>query len=271
MTDWMHLLREQRNALHLSRNELALRTGVSSETVKAYELGRRTPSQSMLVKLLDEMRVDRVIRNKILAGAGFAPDGADLAPGRDQSYWYTLDEATTDIAHRPWPAHLNSEMIEVLAANELMQRVWNVDMETEFTGPHERNMLTVASRPRFADRILNWEEMVTTGIAVMKGHHRGAETAPEGSSPYFVSVMQHFLQGDARYISRFIDLWQSTEPQYPKIPWSYPVVWDHLEVGILRFDVIVTTANDIDGFTFCDWMPLDSSTWERLEALRRVD
>lgn len=265
MAEWAELLRASRTAIGLSRKSLAQRAGVSPQTVKAYELGLRRPSRSLLTSLLDELRVDRGVRGTILEGAGFSSDSPELGP--DGEYWYALDDAKKVIDARPWPAHINSELVEVLHANRLMQKVWDVNLATDFTGPLERNMFLFASTPRFSDRITNWDEMLSVGIGVLKGHHRGAETEPEGTSAYFSAVMERFLAGDPAYVQRFIGLWENVEPQLPKISYSYPVIWQHLSVGTLRFETVVTTANDIDGFTFIDWIPTDAETWERLGQL----
>src|SRR5690606_4365543 len=201
---WAEQLKELRLSLKLSRQALAALAGVSPQTIKAYELGLRSPSQANLTAILDALRADRYLRNDILIGAGFAPDGGRLGPANDD-YMFTLEEAREAIMGRPWPAHVNNELMEVLAANELMQRVWDVDLDREYNTPVERHMLTVAATPRFADRILNGKEMVSVGIAVMKGHHRGPERTPEGTSQYFQAVIQRLFEGDPHYRAEFED------------------------------------------------------------------
>lgn len=254
--------------MHLSRQGLAALSGVSEHTIKAYELGRRNPSRTLLTALLDAMKLDRIDRSEILELAGFATDAEALRPPRD-GYWYTLEEAVEAINSRPWPAHINGEMMDVLAANELMLKVWDVGPDALVQGS-ARNIMASASDPRFADRILNWDELISVGIAIMKGHHRGAETSPEGSSPFFSSVMAQFMAGDPKLVARAFHLFETVPPQYPKIRSSYNVNWDHEKVGVLRFEVLMTTANDLDGFTFQEYIPIDAATWERLERLRRL-
>lgn len=267
MERWAEQLKELRLSLKLSRQALAALAGVSPQTIKAYELGLRSPSQANLTAILDALRADRYLRNDILIGAGFAPDGGRLGPANDD-YMFTLEEAREAIMGRPWPAHVNNELMEVLAANELMQRVWDVDLDREYNTPVERNMLTVAATPRFADRILNWKEMVSVGIAVMKGHHRGPERTPEGTSQYFQAVIQRLFEGAPHYLAAFLQLWESVPPRTPKIRWSYPVAWDHLRAGKLRFTVLVSAASEQDGLHFHDWVPEDAATAAGLELLK---
>ncbi len=266
MSDWHRLLREAREAEGLSRRLLGAAAGVSPYTVKAYELGLKHPSRVALVALLDALRVDRLTRNTILAGAGFAPDGESLAPSNDD-YALSLAEATAAIAACPWPAHVNNEFMEVLSANAIAQSIWGVDLEREFNSPVERNMLTVAATPRFADRILNWDEMVSIGVGIMKGHHRGGETLSDEASLYFAAVMQHLFDGDPRYLTRFLGLWEAVPPRVPKVRWYYPVTWDHLELGVLRFTVAVSTVNDVDGLYINDWIPRDVQTGVAIAGL----
>ena len=157
--------------------------------------------------------------------------------------------------------------MEILAANKVAQTLWGVDLDREYTGPLERNLLSVASDPRFAEKVTNWEEAVAVGVSILKGHHFGPETQPEGSSAYFSAVMEHFLAGDPKYVRRFLRVWEETPARSPKARWSYPIVWEEPGVGTLHFHIFVSTCSEPDGLAFNDWIPLDAATWERLEAI----
>lgn len=268
MNTWMSLLREARMAEKLSRGGLAHAANVSAATVKAYELGLRYPSQLTLAALLDALELDRHSRNKILVGAGFAPDGEQLGPA-NEDYMFSLEDAEASIAIRPWPAHVNNELMEVVAANDVAQTLWAIDLMNEYNTPVDRNMLTVATTPRFADRVANWEEMISVGISILKGHHRGAESAPEGTSPYFAAVMERLFAGDPGYVGRFLKLWDRVPARTPKIWWSYPVLWQHPHHGDLTFTACASAANERDGLYFHDWIPADSRTVTSLELLIR--
>lgn len=267
MDDWARQLRQAREAEGLSREALASVANVSAQTVKAYELGLRNPSQDLLIALLDALKADRSLRNSVLIGAGFAPDGAELGPQNDD-YMFGLREAEESIRQRPWPAHVNNELMEVVAANEVAQKLWDVDLAREYNTPVQRNMLTVASTPRFADCVANWDEMVSVGISIMKGHHRGAEEVPEGTSQYFAAVMQLLFAGDPKYVTRFLTLWESVPPRSPKIWWSYPVVWVR-DQAVLRFTATVSLANEQDGLYFHDWIPMDGATATALDEIKK--
>jgi len=264
---WALSLRKARTELGISRPVLAGRAGVSAQTVKSYELGLRRPSRPLLLALLDALGVERSARNAILAGAGFASDGELLGP-RNADYMFTLDEARELIEGLPWPSHVTSEQMEVMAANELAQRLWGVDLAHEFQGPAERNLMTFATLPRFADRVRNWDEVASVGISVLKGHHRQPVPAPEAATSYFGAVMERIFDGDPRYVRRLLDLWDGVAPRAPKVRWFYPVVWDYPGAGELRFMVSLATAHETAGLTFHDWLPLDADSWSRLEAIR---
>ena len=148
----------------MPRRVLAEAAGVSVQTVKSYELGLRRPSRALLVAILDALEVDRRLRNEILIGAGFAPDGDHLGP-RNADYMFTLAETEALINALPWPAHVNSELMEVLAANSIVQRLWGIDLQHEFTTPIERNLMNFATDPRFADRVKNWESATAVATA----------------------------------------------------------------------------------------------------------
>lgn len=200
MDDWSERLHRLRRDTGVSRNALGYFSGVSPQTIKAYELGLRHPSREMLTALLNALKTDRIVRDEILQGAGFAPDGATLRPG-PEGYMFTVEEALADIESRPWPVCVLTELMEVLGANRLLQRVWDVDLATEFKGPLERNLMTVVTTPRFADRIVNWDEVVAAGISAWKGHHRGPEEMSAPASAYFLAVMQRVMSGDPRTCS----------------------------------------------------------------------
>lgn len=266
--NWPQTLHNTRKALRLSRTDLGRLAGVSSETIKAYELGLRHPTRSLLVSLLDALKIERQARNEILVGAGFAPDGEGLGPGRLPHYMYSPAEAALHVEEMPWPAFVLNEYTEVVAANSLTELLWNIDLEREFPNPLDRSMMAVASNPRFADRVENWDEAMQQAIGVFKGHYRGPEDV-ENASPYFAQVLERFLSGSPKYAGRLMELWQETPPRDPKVRWEYEVQWNEPGIGLMSFLSVVNTASEPDGLAFNDWIPIGSETWGRFEELRK--
>jgi transcriptional regulator with XRE-family HTH domain len=267
MAEWRRALRDVRERLKLSRSEAARISGVTADTIKSYELGRRKPSRHHLAAVLTAYRLNHVEQREILGGAGFV--GEDRAQtGGVHFNWYDAEEAEAEAQRHPWPAFVLDEFSRVVAANDAAQALWGVDLRHEFTNPVERNLLSVASMPRFADRCINWDEAIGIILSVFKAHDWAPEQV-EDPGPYFAAVMEHFLKGDPKYVGRFFKLWESAPATWEKKErWCYPVVWDEPGIGVMRFDAMATPASHPDGLAFNDWIPLDAETWTALEAVK---
>jgi len=133
-----------------------------------------------------------------------------------------------------------------------------------------RNLLAVASDPRFADRCVNGTEAVGVLMGNFKTYHRYPESVEE-PSPYFAATLNRFLQGDPKYVGRFAKLWEEApESLAAKIRWSYPIVWSVDGIGIMRFRGTASGANEADGLSFHDWIPIDATTWLALDMLTKM-
>jgi len=266
--EWCRLLAASRHELHLSRKALAERAHTSVDAIKAYELGLRHPTRERLTAILDALKVERGARNRILGAAGFRPDGLALAPGEPRGT-FTRDEAAAVVRVARWPAFLLDEWTTVIEANESVQRVWGVDLSSEFTDPIDRNMLSIASNPRFADRCLNWAEAVGKVISVFKQKEWGAPEQLEAPSPAFEAALRRFLEGDPKYVNQLQTLWDQVPSTRwdGKIRWSYPIVWQDPVAGVMRFECLVTIASHAESINFNDWIPLDAQTWSALGSI----
>ncbi|HXK33080.1 MAG TPA: helix-turn-helix transcriptional regulator [Dehalococcoidia bacterium] len=264
---WFERLALARRRLGMTQAELADRAHVSLPTVKAYETGRRRPSHPYLIAVLDALHVDRHDRNQILTLAGYASDAFDLGPWRLPGFMLAPGEAIAEVDALPWPAFLANETMTVLHANTIAQRLWGVDLDSEFQDPIDRNLLSVASNPRFARRCLNYRDVVPVFVSIWKGHHRGAE-ALESPNPLFGAILQRFLAGEPEFVTPFVEAWQNVEPRTPKIRWRYPVVWDAGDGSVIRFECVVNPASEPDGLAFNDWIPVDAASAAVCERLR---
>ncbi len=164
---WARQLRELREKEHLRREDLAELARVSPGTIKAYELGLRSPSRQFLVAILGALKADLHTRTEVLIGAGFAADSQTPAE-RLKNSWFTLDEAVQAVDRSPFPAHVSNEVLDVLFANSLMQRVWEADYSQPPRSAFERNFLSVLSHPHVATRLLNWEEALTEVLSMLR-------------------------------------------------------------------------------------------------------
>lgn len=267
-SQWSDLVQAARKNLRLSRAALARLSGVSPQTVKAYELGLRQPSRNMLAAILNALKLERGLRDDILQMAGFASIGAEIGPAVQEGFAFSVPEAATYIETLPWPTFVLDDLMQVVAANAMMRKLWDVNMERDYPDLAGRNMLLFATRPKFADRVLNWEDLVSYGIAVYKGHHLGKETI-ETPSKYFANILEAMIQDDARYVTRFFALWPKVPPHPAKVRWGYPVVWGEEDGPQIRFQAIVTTCNEPKGLAFNDWVPVDAESWRCLEEMLR--
>lgn len=269
MATWFDMLAAARARLGLTQADLAERSHVSANTIKAYEAGRRHPSRPYLAALLDALKIGREERNRILEDAGYASDGYEIGPWVYGRFMFTPDEAAAFIEQYDWPAFLLSEMMDVTSANAAAQRLWRVDLTREFLEPGARNLMSVVSDPRFAEHLANMPEALRVMASVFKGHHRGAETLDD-PSPEFSAILNRFMAGDPAYLQVLLRAWQDAVPRTPKIRWEYPVVWSDPDAGMLRFRSIVNPASEPDGLAFNDWIPLDAQTWDGLRHLKEL-
>ncbi|HEX5480497.1 MAG TPA: hypothetical protein VFY79_12335, partial [Dehalococcoidia bacterium] len=144
----------------------------------------------------------------------------------------------------------------------------NVDLRHEFTEGWERNLVMVASNPRFADRVGNWDELVSILIAIAKGSHYRPQNL-ESPSPYFARVLEEFARGEPRYVKRFAQLWDSVTLLENRQRWEYPVIWNDPEHGRLDLlGLVVSSDHTQTMVTFHDWVPVNADSWMRLEAVK---
>ena len=265
MAGWREELRQARLDVRLSRDALAKRCGLSPESLRAYETGRRHPPRPTLTAILDALEPDPVRRRSVMIGAGYAPDVdhvGQLAPAGD----FTLPEALTEVCSWPWPGHVCSEFWEVLGANRLMQKVWDVDLEEERRDSVGMNLLACLSDRRFADRVGNWDAVITLIVAAVKGGYEDL-FATDGAHPYLSAVVERFLAGHAPYVERFARIWSDTQPLVQRPRFSFPVVWRMPTGPDLRFRVSVNQASASEYMSFGEWIPVDGETWDALSRL----
>lgn len=247
---------------------MAERAAVSEASVRAYESGRRHPPRETLSAILRALAVEPIRRNQILECAGYAPEAGVIgaAPtGPD----YTLEEALAEINTYPWPAHLNNEMFEVLAANPLMQAVWGVDLANERKSVMERSFVVAMSEQHFADHIKNWDELMLLMSRMLKGSHSEEGIDETGPNPYLATIAQKFLMGDPRYVQRFLQIWISAPPLVQKRRFVAPMQWEHDELGLMKFMLVINPANMESYMTFVEWLPCDGATGLKLDELKK--
>ena len=266
MKTWNRLLADARRSIGLTQAELAAKGGISEDTVKAYEVGRRRPSPAALDRLFMVLNVDWRSRNDILTSGEFSP-GPLWPGGRTNAERYlTVEEASEEVALRPWPSLVLNEKLEVLATNEAGYRIMEIDPE-RLSDPLKRSLLTIVTEPQMSQRLVNWDDAVAAMIALFKAHMDRAESLDEPSA-YFSAVLARIYEGDAGLVRRFLDLWEVTPGFYPqKVTWTYPVSFDFPDVGRINLRGFVNSVNDVHCLDIDDWIPVDSESFRHLDRL----
>ena len=263
---WRQKLRKSRRDLGVSQVDLAKQSRVSVDAIRAWETGRRRPSRSHLTRVLDALKIAQLDRNEILSGAGFASDGLDLTPSRDRRV-LSLDEARAEITNYRWPTFVVTDMVEIIAANDIASFLFGFDPADPALSPADRHPMSYATT-RLAERIVNWDEVAVGQIAAWKAHVRGGESLDHPSA-YFAPVVERILAGDASFVTRFVDLWHAVPGQYPDTyRWPYRIDWREPGYGDMRFQCFAWVVNEQDGLDVDDWIPLDPASWETLERIR---
>ncbi|MEX2159978.1 MAG: helix-turn-helix transcriptional regulator [Dehalococcoidia bacterium] len=269
MQSWQSRLRATRERLGVSRAGLARQSGVPAHTLRRWEDGTRHPRAENLRAVLDALDCPSADANAIMAEAGFPPARTLFPSDRFPNYFYTAEELQTAVEDVPWPEFALNDNVEVVAANMVVEALWRVDFAREKSRrtSAQMNVLSVASDHHFADRCVNWDQVVATLASVLKGRPDDAHTLDE-PDPYFSAVLAEFAKGDPAFLSRMIEIVAATPARDPKCRWSYPVVWRDDDFGEMRFMSIVNAASEPDGLSFNDWMPLDGASWEALERVK---
>ncbi len=264
---WRKALREARRSRGVSIAALAQRSGLSASAIKTYESGTRHPSQAALGSIIDALGISREDANRIRAGAGYAVDWYTLL---NERYTSDLDWLAQAVRQPVWPVFVSNQAIDLVCWNDAFEAVWDVDVEAEFADPAQRNFLAGASDPRFADCFENYDEVITFVIGLAKGDPRFVQN-PERPAPWLEGPLRRFLQGDAAYIRRFLDLWEKAPPLPHRTRHTYDVRWLYRRSRPMRFTGIVTVVDIWNELSWTDWIPADAETWAVIQELSSVD
>ncbi len=265
--DWRSTLQGWRRRKGLTQLELANAADLSGATVRAYERGARQPSRGALIKLIRALGIPRQDANQILAAAGYAIDWQMLLDGR-----YVFDEkrARAQLDACEWPAFMTDQGVNLVATNKAFERVWDVDLESEFQDPASRNFLAGASDPRFARCLENFDEVVGFMVGLAKGDPR-MEQDLENPAPWLREAVERFLQGDRELISRVMRIWERAEPIPHLTRHQYEVKWLFRGELAMRFIGITTIADVWNELSWNDWIPADAEAWRILRDICEYD
>jgi len=167
------VLRQWRDARHLSQLALATEAGISTRHLSFLETGRAQPSREMVQLLAGMLDVPLGDRNALLISAGYAPIYGDRPLGAPELE--PVRRALQFILHQqePYPALVLDGQWNIVMRNDAARRVFR-----QFRGPVDSGnvMRTVFDPQGLRPFIVNWEEVAQ---CLMHSIHR--EVATTGS------------------------------------------------------------------------------------------
>ena len=266
--DWRASLREFRTARHLSQNDVAQLSNLSTASVRAYENGSRHPTPEALAAMITAIGLTPEQAAPIRAGAGYTVDLRWLMSGRYTPS--TIEELTERAERYAWPVWITNIAGQILVENRAFRTCLGKELADSFAAdPAQRNFISAASNPLFADRVVNWDQAVSFMISVAKGETR-TEHNLERPSGYTADAITRFLQGDPSYVRRLMMLWADTQPHPNSMRAEYPWHWRALDGRVMRFTCILHVADIWNELLWGDYIPDDAETWQVLSELPRV-
>jgi transcriptional regulator with XRE-family HTH domain len=263
--DWKSGIRQWRTGESLTQAELASRSGLSVAAVRAYESGARRPSATALQAIIDAIGIPRDEASRILVSAGFAVDMYSV-------YNWGLEPAslaslTAEADALPWPAHVTNQAYDVVHANRAFQRIMEIDLDYQYTEHGARNLISNIVDPWFAERMANWDEVVTFMAGLAKADPRWQGVGAENPAPWLHGPVERLMQGDAALVSRFFQLWSVAEPIPHRMRQRFRLDWLYRGERLMRFTCVLALANIADELHWNEWAPADAETWAILDEI----
>lgn len=266
--EWRSALRVARRNAGISMETLAERSGISYETVRAYENGRRSPRRATLLKVLAALPMTAADANAILDLIGFATESALYPPHEFPEHRYDVDELQRVVDTRPWPAFVTNESICVVAANRAIQAVWGMSYAKDkrrHSGA-ELSLFTIAADAQFTERMTNWQEVLRSIASEIKGRPQRAMAA--SAAPRALAALQATAGGNPALLKRLLKIWEKARPAATRVQWDLPLRWLDSQYGEMRFTLVISMASERDALSFHDWHPVDANSWRVLEKVK---
>ena len=265
LDEWRHNLRGWRTRESLTQADVAARSGLSLASIRAYESGARRPSANALQSMIDAIGIPREEANRLLASAGYA---VDLYSVYNWGYEQTpLEAMAAEADSLPWPAHVTNQSFDVLHANRALQAIMEVDLNTEYTTPWERNLIANVVDPGFAKRMANWDEVIGFMAGLAKSDPRWQATGLENPPPWLQGAMRRFLEGDPGLIQRFLSVWATATPIPHRLRQRFRLQWLYKGERLMNFTCVLALGNIADELHWNEWAPADAETWAILREI----
>lgn len=265
--DWRTSIKYWRTEQHVTQAELARRSGLSIEGIKAYESGRRRPSAEALKCIIHALGIPREDANRILGGAGYAIEWDAVLIGRYAPC--SLEDLQREAESYPWPAYVTNQSFDVVVANKPFQAVFGVDLDTQYLEFGERSLLGGITRDEFARRLANWDEVVTFMCGLAKADPRWGSEDVAHHPPWLERPFKRLLEGNPARIRRLVELWQKAPPIPHRLRQRYRIEWLYRGEVLLIFEGRLVIGDLWAELHWNEWIPADSETWGALERIVR--
>jgi transcriptional regulator with XRE-family HTH domain len=257
-------LRSHREARRITQAELARDAGLSPATIKAYERGARAPSAKALRAVIDALGLPLDEANDLLtlAGLTFAPHWQS----NERPAAVIQAELESEADGCAWPAFVTNQSFDVLYANRGIERLMRVDLDQEYLGFGDRNLVIGAVTEPFASRIENWDEVMTFMIGLAKGDPRAQATAIDQPAPWLQPMIERLAEGEPSRVRRLLDLWESAPPLAHRLRYRYPIRWQYEPGVTIAFAGILAVADLATELHWNEWVPASEDDWRRFSA-----
>ena len=266
-------LRRAREKAGLTQAELGRLASSSESAIRSYESEnvsrQRNPNRAHLESILKIVYASRDEATSIMEGFGYSVSRTLFPPELFPDYFFSQEQLDDYVERVPWPEFVVNTAVDIVAANKAAERLWGTTLTEERARSRNgvANLLAVASQPRIAERLVNWDECLRLVLGTLKGTPERPEALDQPSNR-LEHVLQDFAGGNPAVVSRLVEIWSNSPPLPAKVRWDYPVVWRDPEAGELRFHAIVSTASEPAGLAFNDWHPADAGAWGWVDGVR---
>ncbi len=261
------MIRAERLRAAMTQNQLAAAAQVSTETIRKYEAGDRTPSRERLISILDAMQVPPSRAASVLVAAGYAPrrlPSPGAGPVVASAGPASLAAAVQKV---PWPRLLVDEMLGVVAANPPFARLLGLEPSFHFRRTRAQlNLVAVLAAPTVASHLGNLDQCLGWAMGGLKarlvhGH------APDAGGTLADEVLAQCIAQDSVGARRIMGLWEAAPIRSRHSGSVCPVVWATPDGARVQMVAVETRVNGAHGPTLIDWHAADAASHARLEAI----
>lgn len=251
----LKLLRVSRG---LTQREFATAVGLSVDTVRSYESGRRIPGHDTVAAIAESLGASRAERRELFGAAG---DDVRSSPQLDviRMRRPRAEGIEAELAHYEWPCLVVNERHELLAWNNLANAVAEAALAELLPTQSERSLLWMASLDHFQERLDNWDELIGRLVSTfrLEGVALDRGSPPP---PYLQALIARLAAEREQTLNRFSRLWFQPDQWREGMRNLHPIRWRLADGTELCFTGAFRDWSIFDGSFVFDWTPGDSTT-----------